>query len=363
MSSPSRPTGSKAAPIHAAKAWRWGIDGAPDANAIAIRGAGVVGLWQALVLARRGHAVTLYEQSAQPFANACSLYAGAMLAPRCEEDNAEPVISELGKRGIALWRETYPGTVVNGTIVVALGRDRAELDRFARMTAGHQRLSAAELAALEPCSRQPLRKRALLSPRRPILRPRPHCTSCSIALQAEGVRLRLGEGEAPEGADLVIDCRGLGAKDDLPNLRGVRGERIVVKSRDVTLTRPVRLLHPRFPLYVVPWGDGLYMIGATVIESEETGPITLRSALDLLSAAYAVDPAFAEAEIVRQGAGARPAFPDNRPRIIARKGYIYVNGLYRNGFLLAPALAELVAAYVETGAKDPEVFLEDPAQR
>ena len=143
----------------------------------------------------------------------------------------------------------------------------------------------------------------------------------------------------------------------------MRGERIVVKSRDVTLARPVRLLHPRFPLYVVPWGDGLYMIGATVIESEETGAISLRSALDLLAAAYALDPAFGEAEIVEQGAGARPAFPDNRPRIIARKGYIYVNGLYRNGFLLAPALAELVAAHIETGAKDQEVFLEDPAQR
>ena len=102
------------------------------------------------------------------------------------------------------------------------------------------------------------------------------------AALAQGVALRLGDGRRPEGHDLVIDCRGLGAKDDLPTLRGVRGERIVVKSRDVTLTRPLRLLHPRFPLYVVPWGDGLYMIGATVIESEETGPITLRSALDLL---------------------------------------------------------------------------------
>ncbi len=113
----------------------------------------------------------------------------------------------------------------------------------------------------------------------------------------------------------------------------------------------------------MPWGDGVYMIGATVIESEETGAITLRSALDLLSAAYALDPAFAEAEIVRQGAGARPAFPDNRPRIIPRNGYIYVNGLYRHGFLLAPVLAELVAAYIETGATHPEVFLEHPAQR
>jgi glycine oxidase len=139
----------------------------------------------------------------------------------------------------------------------------------------------------------------------------------------------------------------------------VRGERIVVKTREVNLARPVRLLHPRFPLYVVPWGNGVYMIGATVIESEEAGPITLRSALDLLSAAYALDPAFAEAEIVLQGAGARPAFPDNRPRIMVGRRYIYVNGLYRHGFLLAPVLAELMAAHIETGAVDPEVFVAD----
>ncbi|HEV7462365.1 MAG TPA: FAD-dependent oxidoreductase, partial [Methyloceanibacter sp.] len=182
-------------------------------------------------------------------------------------------------------------------------------------------------------------------------------------VEAEGVSIRFGEGEPPKDAGIVVDCRGLAAKDKLPSLRGVRGERIVVRSREVDLARPVRLLHPRFPLYVVPWGDGLYMIGATAIESEETGPITLRSALDLLSAAYALNPAFAEAEIVLQGAGARPAFPDNRPRIIVAKGYIYVNGLYRHGFLLAPALAELVAAYLETGAMDPEVFLESPAER
>jgi glycine oxidase len=125
----------------------------------------------------------------------------------------------------------------------------------------------------------------------------------------------------------------------------------------------VRLLHPRFPLYAVPWGQSLFMIGATVVESEETGPVSVRSALELLSAAYALDPAFGEAEIVKLGAGARPAFPDNRPRIITAKGYIYVNGLYRHGFLLAPALAELVAIYLATGDRHPEVFLADPAQR
>jgi glycine oxidase len=330
-------------------------------HSIAVRGAGVVGLWQALVLAKHGHSVTLYERSKQPFAEACSLYAGAMLAPRCEEESAETAIGELGRRGIALWRETYPDTAVNGTLVVALHRDRAELDRFARMTGGHKRLPPSALAAYEPGLTDRFAGGLFYADEAHVA-PDSALRFLLDSVVAEGVALRLGEGEMPE-ADLIIDCRGLAAKDDLPALRGVRGERIVVKSREVQLARPVRLLHPRFPIYVVPWEDGLYMIGATVIESEETGPITLRSALDLLSAAYALDPAFAEAEIVRQGAGARPSFPDNRPRIIPRKGYIYVNGLYRHGFLLAPVLAELVAAYIETGAKDPEVFLEDPAQR
>jgi glycine oxidase len=329
---------------------------------IAVRGAGVVGLWQALLLTRRGHTVTLYERSAEPFAQACSPYAGAMLAPRCEEESAEPVIGELGRRGIALWREIYSGTKANGTLVVALHRDRGELDRFARMTGGHQRLSPEQLAATEPNLTDRFAG-ALLYEDEAHLAPDAALRFLLDAAIAEGVALRLGDGEMPQGTDFVIDCRGLAAKDDLPTLRGVRGERIVIKSREVDLARPVRLLHPRFPLYVVPWGEGLYMIGATVIESEETGAVTLRSALDLLGAAYALDPTFAEAEIVRQGAGARPAFPDNRPRIISWNGYIFVNGLYRHGFLLAPALAELVAAYIETGATHPEVFLEDPAQR
>jgi glycine oxidase len=331
-------------------------------QSIAIRGAGVVGLWQALTLARTGHPVTLYERSREPFADACSLYAGAMLAPRCEEESAEAVVRELGTRGIALWRKTYPGTVANGTLVTALNRDRAELDRFARMTGGHRRLSPEELALLEPGLTGRFAG-ALYYPDEAHLAPQPALRFLLAQAESAGVALRLGESEVPKGPDIVIDCRGLAAKDSLSTLRGVRGERIVVKSREVSLARPIRLLHPRFPLYVVPWGEGLYMIGATVIESEETGPITLRSALDLLSAAYALDPAFAEAEIVQQGAGARPAFPDNRPRIIAAKSYIYVNGLYRHGFLLAPVLAELVGAYIETGAIDAEVFLEGPAQR
>ena len=330
----------------------------PQPKEIAIRGGGVVGLWQALTLARRGHKVTLCERSPVPFMHGCSLYAGAMLAPNCEKESAELIVRELGLRGLALWRQTYPGAIANGTLVVALQRDRAELDRFARMTEGCERLSPTELASMEPALIDRFAG-ALYYAQEGHLSPEPALHFLLEQAQAAGADVRFGDGEYPPDADLVIDCRGLAAKDQLSNLRGVRGERIVVKSREVNLARPVRLLHPRFPLYVVPWGNGVYMIGATVIESEEAGPITLRSALDLLSAAYALDPAFAEAEIVLQGAGARPAFPDNRPRIMVGRRYIYVNGLYRHGFLLAPVLAELVAAHIETGAADPEVFVAD----
>ena len=329
---------------------------------IAVRGAGIVGLWQALTLARQGHKVTLTERSAEKLANACSPYAGAMLAPRCEEESAEPIVREYGERGIALWKASYPGIVAKGSLVVAPPRDRSLLDRFARMTQGAQRLDGEALAALEP-GLGPRFGTALYYPGEAHLNPNAALAFLFEEIDKAGILLQLGTDEAPRDADLVIDCRGLAAKDALPTLRGVRGERIVVRAPEITIDRPVRLLHPRFPLYLVPWGDGLFMLGATVIESEDAGPATLRSALELLSAAYALDPAFGEAEILALGAGVRPAFPDNRPRIIASRGYIYVNGLYRHGFLLAPVLAELVADYVDTGAIDPEVFVADPAQR
>jgi glycine oxidase len=329
---------------------------------IAIRGAGIAGLWQALTLARRGHKVILCERSPQPLADACSPYAGAMLAPRCEEESAEAVIRELGERGIALWQANYPKTVTKGSLVVALPRDRVLLDRFARMTKGTKRLDANALSKLEP----DLGTRfgaALYYPGEAHLNPGAALAFLFEAVRELGVVLRFGVDEAPAGPDLIIDCRGLAARDALPGLRGVRGERIVVRAPEITVSRPVRLLHPRFPLYLVPWGDSVFMVGATSIESDDAGPVTLRSALELLSAAYALDPAFGEAEILNLGAGVRPALPDNRPRIIVAKGYIYVNGLYRHGFLLAPVLAELVAEYIDTGATDPEVFVADPAQR
>ena len=149
--------------------------------------------------------------------------------------------------------------------------------------------------------------------------------------------------------DLVIDARGYGAKDDMPDLRAVRGEIIRIHAPDVHLNRPVRLLHPRYPIYVVPHDNGEYVIGATSIESEDDSPVSVRSALELLSAAFALHSSFGEARITEMSVGLRPAFPDNLPRIMAEDGLLRVNGLYRHGYLISPKLAEIACAYVETG--------------
>ena len=68
--------------------------------------------------------------------------------------------------------------------------------------------------------------------------------------------------------------------------------------------------------------------------------------VELLSAAYTLHPAFGEAEIIELGADARPAFPDNLPHLIRRDRTLYLNGLYRHGFLLAPAMARRAAAAI-----------------
>ena len=155
--------------------------------------------------------------------------------------------------------------------------------------------------------------------------------------------VKIHRSPAPEHLDDAIDCRGLHARDVLTDLRGVKGEMLIIRCPDVSLTRPVRLLHPRLPLYVVPRGDDTYMLGATMLESEDSKRITARSMLELLSAAYALNPAFGEAEILEIGVDLRPAFPDNLPRIRRLGGKIYANGLYRHGYLLAPAVAGAVA--------------------
>jgi glycine oxidase len=319
---------------------------------VTVLGGGILGLWQALVLTQRGHRVTLIETAPRAATGASSRYAGAMLAPHCEAEAADGIVETLGVAGLKLWLAACPAVVARGSLVVAAARDQADLVRFARMTRGHETMDAAGIAALEPDLAGRF-GRALYYPGEAHIAPRVALDFLVAELARRRVELRFCEPASGPLDGVVVDCRGLAARTELPNLRGVRGEMAVLRVSGVELTRPVRLLHPRFPLYVVPWGDGSHMVGATVIESEDTGAVSVRSALELLGAAYALHPAFGEAAIVELGSGLRPAFPDNIPRAIVQGRRIHVNGAYRHGFLLAPVLAEAVADHLENGRGHP----------
>ena len=212
------------------------------------------------------------------------------------------------------------------------------------------------IASLEPDLAGRFR-RALFFADEAHLEPRKALASLAAGLEARGIAIRFGvDGKPTEtGARFVVDCRGLAARDALPELRGVRGEMLVVRTRDVSLSRPVRLLHPRIPLYIVPRGDGVFMIGATMIESEERRSVSVRSAMELLNAAYTLHPAFGEAEIVELGADLRPTFPDNLPCIRRNGRVLHANGLFRHGFLLAPWLARQVADAVLLETSDADI--------
>ncbi|CUT13915.1 Glycine oxidase ThiO EC 14319 [Bradyrhizobium sp.] len=326
----------------------------PD-SPVSIIGAGIAGAWQALLFAQAGHAVTLHERGDADMTDATSHWAGGMLAPYCEAEVSEPIISRLGLRSLDIWRRELPDTPFNGSLVVAHPRERNDFERFARMTEGHRRLDAAALAELEPSLEGRFRD-ALFFPTEGHVEPRRVLPKLHELIVAAGGTIKFESDVAATDLEgIVIDCRGLAARDEHPGLRGVKGEMILIETAEVQLARPVRLIHPRWPLYVIPREDNLFMLGATSIEAEDTG-VSVRSALELLGAAYAVHPAFGEARIVEFGSGLRPAFPDNLPRIGIHGNTISVNGLYRHGFLIAPALAELTLGFVERGQIDNEVM-------
>lgn len=318
-----------------------------------ILGAGVMGLAIATELVSRGIRPRIIDPAGKPGSHACSWRAGGMLAPYCEAESAEPVVLHHGISAADWWQSHGVEVTHQGTLVLAPARDRADLDRFARMTRAHYTVNAQEIAELEPELEGRFSRglfyatEAHLNPRAALLTLRDRLTEQGIEIETEGT---------PSG--LTIDARGYSARDQLTDLRGVRGEMLVLRCPEVALTRTVRMLHPRIPLYIVPRGDGIYMIGATMLESGGKYRVTARSAVEMLNAAYALHPGFAEAEILELGSDTRPAFPDNLPRLRRRGNTLFANGLYRHGYLLAPALARMTADYLTTGKK-PEFMDED----
>jgi glycine oxidase len=320
---------------------------------ILVKGAGVAGLTVAWQLYRHGFDVTIAERAGKVGTGA-SGFAGGMLAPWCERESAEEPVLALGRSAADWWEAALPGHVQRrGTLVVAGGRDAGELDRFAGRTSGWEWLDDAGISALEPDLTGRFRK-ALFFRQEAHLDPRKALSALTAGLEEARMRFLFGTAGAPERYDRVIDCTGAARIGRLPNLRGVRGEMLSLESDEITLSRPVRLLHPRHPIYIVPRGKGRFMVGATMIESEDSGPVTARSLMELLNAAYALHPAFGEARLVETGAGVRPAYPDNLPRVTEDGDTLHVNGLYRHGFLLAPAMAGEVARRLLAEQRQPE---------
>ncbi|TIT23996.1 MAG: glycine oxidase ThiO [Mesorhizobium sp.] len=328
---------------------------------VLVKGAGVAGLTAAFELATRGAAVTVAETRHSLGGNA-SWFAGGMLAPWCERESAEQPVLDLGCNAADWWEAATPGQVTRaGTLVVAAPRDAGELDRFASRTSGHRHVDEDEISQLEADLAGRFR-RGLLFPDGAHLDPRQAMAALHNRLAAMGVEFHFGaDASAVSGFDRQIECTGMAAGDD--RLRGVRGEMLILNTPDVSLSRPVRLLHPRFPLYAVPRTGHRFMIGATMIESQSVGPVTARSMMELLGAAYALHPAFREAEIVETGVGVRPAFPDNLPRVETNGEIIAINGLYRHGFLLAPAMARQAADLVFSQDRTKELAHETNGQR
>lgn len=313
---------------------------------VLVRGAGVSGLTAAVTLAERGARVHVHEHGARVGSGA-SWYAGGMLAPWCEAESATREVTEQSLASLDWWDAHVPGVVRNGTLVLAPARDVGEIARFGRRTAHFTTIGEGEIAALEPDLADRF-SRALFFAGEGHVDPRRALVALADRLVALGgkISFNVPAGQAMDGHDWVLDCTGIAARSQMADMRGVRGEMLLLRCPDVGLRRPVRMLHPRIPIYIVPRADHVYMVGATMIESENAGPMTLRSMVEMLGAVYALHPAFGEAEILETGTGLRPSYPDNMPAVRRDGRHIHINGMYRHGFLLSPVRAAEAADIV-----------------
>jgi len=345
---------------------------------IGIAGAGIMGRVLAWQLTRAGHCVTLFDRDRADGGSAAAFTAAGMLTPLSEADSAETEIVTLGLRSLQLWPTLIDslgqdvGFHQTGSLILAHAADASDLRHFRGQLAATcpddktvVDLNQRDLHEYEPSLANHFRQ-ACYIPNEAWLAPEKALTALRNKLQSSSAVTWLEccdvQGISPReivadnitrAFDIAVDCRGLGAKPALPSLRGVRGELLWLRAPEVEFTHAVRLIHPRYRLYIVPREDNIFVVGATQIESDYSGPITVRSTLELLSAAYSVHPGFAEAEVIETRVNCRPALPDNLPIVDYQPGLLTINGLFRHGFLLAPALAEHAMSLIDDRHSGP----------
>ncbi len=333
---------------------------------VAIIGAGLVGrilAWRLNEL-RQGFKISLIDQHDRNFVGT-GLVAAAMVSPFTEAISTEAVTQALGVKSYLLWRKWLPELAAQtassitfnqkGTIVVAHPQDQADFKRFkikadAMIAADKMRsINQATLEALEPQLTENFNHALYFSNEGVIDNQALYTALNQYFDQQENISLientkidQLTNDGTLKGFDQsfdwVFDCRGNGASADLKDFRSVRGEIARVYAPEVTISRAVRLIHPRYPLYIAPRQNHEYIIGATQIESDNDKPVTVRSGLELLSALYSLHQGFSEAQILQLQVGLRPTFSNNQPRIEYDNKLIRINGLYRHGYLFTPTI-------------------------
>ena len=344
---------------------------------IGIAGAGLLGRLMAWQLLEKGCRVSLYEAGSFTHSKSAAHTAAGMVAPISEAIDTELLMYQMGAAALEIWPQWLAelasvDTVsysAGGSLVVAHPKDQSLLAQYLRdmqqllpEEAQGTMLNREQLQELEPdigehfhrglwltCEAH-IDNRSLLA----VLLKRIQMLGCqcfeNTAVSISGNQLTVAD-DTVQTFDLVLDCRGVGAKGvcskvktgkEWSEVRGVRGEILRVVTEDVTLQRPVRLLHPRYQLYVVPAANHQFILGATQIESDDDSPVSVQSCMELCSALYTINPAFAEARIIELTANLRPALNDNRPRVLWEKGLARINGLYRHGYLLAPVVVSHV---------------------
>ncbi|MBA2672760.1 FAD-dependent oxidoreductase [Ramlibacter sp.] len=332
---------------------------------IGIAGAGLLGRLLAFQLARAGHAVEVFDPAPHAEARAdatkaAGWTAAGMLSPVAELECADANVFALGLRSLELWPAIVQSLGVpvelkrDGSVLLAHRGDEGAARRVidlltAKAPAAHlpQALAPAALREIEPAVQGPAH--AWLLPGEGRIHTVQAMAALAWAAAAAGTRFHWSrsverveagvlwsDGER-RAFDHVFDVRGTGARPELP-VRGVRGEVFWLHAPGVAMHRPLRLLHPRHRVYMVPREGDIVVVGASEIESEDRSPVSLRTTVELLAAAHSVVPELAEARIVHSETNLRPALPDNLPRVEMQPGLTRINGLFRHGWLIAPAL-------------------------
>ncbi len=356
---------------------------------VGVAGGGLLGRLCAWKLAKAGYSVTVFDAAGfdQPV-GACWTAAG-MISPLSELVHSPREVYDMGLESLALWPqwlselETSVGQTMHfrhaGSLVVAHPQDQSELNQFYRDLQHKLANEAAEgrpglddvvdqlnhvgIRNLEPALSHfdhalYLKPEGDLNNRRILHGLLADMKKHNVHL-VENTKVRcepkliITEDNEKHSFDWVLDTRGLGAKSQLDGLRGVRGEVLNVESHEVKLNRPVRLMHPRYKLYVAPKPNNHFVIGATEIESSDMSPMSVQSSLELSSALYTINPAFAEARIIEQSVNCRPAMMDNLPTVVNEPGLIRANGLYRHGYLLSPVVVNQVLANIDPVLVNP----------